>query len=60
MGFWRREKKQPIERNYVSDLDRFLLEFDKRPEASSLSRKMEEATYKRIDELRDNELGIPK
>lgn len=58
MGLWRKEAKQPIERNYVSELDRFLLEFDKKAEASSDSRKAEEATYRRIDLLRDNETAV--
>lgn len=40
--------------NFVSDADRFLMEFDKKAEASSATRKAEEAKYQRIDELRDN------
>ncbi len=55
MGLWRKEAKQSIYRNYVSDLDRFLLEFDKKVEASSESRRAEETAYRRIDLLRDNE-----
>lgn len=51
LGFAR---SQPIYRNYVSEIDRFLQEFDKRPEASSASRRAEEAKYKRIYALRDN------
>lgn len=52
MWFWR--KKQPLLRNYVSETDQFLKSFDARPEATSASRKAEEAKYARIDELRDN------
>lgn len=50
MAIW---NKQPLQRNYVSEIDRFLQEFDKRPEASSISRKAEEAKYARIFRLRD-------
>jgi hypothetical protein len=47
-------QREPINRYYVSNLDRFLEEFDKKPEAYSASRRAEEAEYARIDELRDN------
>lgn len=55
MGFisnWFRRK--PLERNYISELDRFLMEFDKKEEASSISRRAEEAQYAEIFYLRDN------
>lgn len=51
MWFWR--KKQPLFKDYVSELDRFLQEFDKKPEASSISRRAEEAKYEQIDLQRD-------
>lgn len=50
MSFWR---KQPLDRNFVSDIDRFLQAFDKRPEAYSISRRAEEAKYARVFRLRD-------
>jgi len=43
-----------IERNFVSEIDEFLVEFDQRPDASSPSRKAEESQYKRIGKLRDD------
>ncbi len=43
-----------IDRNYVSEMDNFLKELDKKPESHSDSRAAEEAKYKRINELRDN------
>lgn len=46
--------RKPIDRYYVSSLDRFLIEFDKKPEAYSASRRAEEAEYARIDLLRDD------
>lgn len=51
MRIWR---KSPIIRNYVSDFDRFLREFDQKPEASSVSRRAEEAKYARLNYLRDH------
>lgn len=36
-----------------SDIDKFLREFDKRPEAHSDNRRREEEKYKRIFRLRD-------
>ena len=50
MTFWRR---QPILKGYVSEIDRFLQEFDKNPQASSASRRFEEAKAQRISRLRD-------
>jgi hypothetical protein len=49
MSFW-----QPIKRQYVSEIDQFLLNFDKKPEASSHSRRKEEAEYKQLFKLRDH------
>lgn len=46
--------REPINRYYVSSLDRFLEAFDKKPEAYSTSRRAEEAEYAWIDERRDN------
>lgn len=54
MRFWWR---RPIQRNFVSDLDKFLMEFDKKPEASSESRRYEEARFAKIDWLRDHDEG---
>jgi hypothetical protein len=51
MRIWR---KGPIIRNYVSNFDRFLLEFDQKPEASSASRRAEEVEYANLNRLRDN------
>ncbi len=51
MTFWR---KQPILKGYVSEIDRFLQEFEQKPEASSASRRFEEAKYARIGRLRDD------
>jgi hypothetical protein len=50
MMFWR---KQPMLKGYVSEIDRFLTEFDRKPEASSVSRRSEEAKYEAITVLRD-------
>ncbi len=44
-----------IDRNYISEMDAFLKEFDERPESQSESRRAEEEKYKRIHDLRDNE-----
>lgn len=46
--------REPIKRNYVSDLDRFLQTFDKKPSATSASRRDEEKKYARVFKLRDN------
>ncbi len=48
--FWR---KQPMLKGYVSEIDRFLIEFDEKPEASSISRRQEEAKYALLNSLRD-------
>lgn len=48
-----KNKKEPINRHYVSALDTFLQAFDKKPEASSASRRAEEKKYARIFSLRD-------
>jgi len=50
MPFWR---KQPLLKAYVSEIDQFLQAFDQKPEASSASRKAEEANYEKIGQLRD-------
>lgn len=50
MTFWRR---QPVLKGYVSEIDRFLQEFDQQPQASSASRCTEEAKAQRISRLRD-------
>lgn len=47
------DRMNQINRNYVSALDCFLAEFDKKPEASSASRRAEEKKYARISLLRD-------
>lgn len=54
MRVWRRGS---VNRSYVSGLDRFLFEFDKKPEASSASRRAVEVEYARIDRLRDHRDG---
>lgn len=41
-------------KGYISDLGKFLAEYDKKPEATSLSRKLEEKKYKKVFDLRDN------
>jgi hypothetical protein len=51
MAFW---QKKPLLRRYVSETDQFLQAFDQKPEASSKSRRAEEAKYERINRLRDN------
>jgi hypothetical protein len=51
MWFWR---KKSLLKNYISELDQFLQAFDKRPEATSASRKAEETKYQRINQLRDS------
>jgi hypothetical protein len=43
-----------IDRNYVSEMDKFLKELDQKPESHSDSRAAEEKKYQRINELRDN------
>ena len=48
MWFWR---KQPLLKGYVSEIDRFLQEFDLKPEASSVNRRAEEKKYERITRL---------
>jgi len=53
------KSKAPIDRNYVSELDCFLAEFDKKPEASSASRRAEEKKYARISLLRDTAEAEP-
>lgn len=50
-GFWRRD---PIIKDHVSDLDRFLQAYDKKPEASSASRRAEENKHKAIETVRNN------
>lgn len=45
--------REPINRHYVSELDLFLQTFDKKPEATSDSRRAEERKYERIFLLRD-------
>lgn len=50
MWFWR---KQPLLKGYVSEIDRFLQEFDTKPEAYSTSRRVEEAKYAKISLQRD-------
>ncbi len=47
-------RKKPLFKNYVSEIDEFLQAFDEKAEASSASRKAEEAKYQRINKLRDN------
>jgi len=42
-----------IDRNYVSEMDKFLQAFDEKPESHSESRKAEEEKYKKINKLRD-------
>jgi hypothetical protein len=49
-------QKKPLLRSYVSEIDRFLQAFDQKPEASSVSRRAEEAKYERIHRLRDTEV----
>jgi len=55
MRIWRRGS---INRSYVSELGRFLAEFDKRPEASSASRRAEEAQYAELNRLRDDPKAV--
>lgn len=55
MTFWR---KNPLLKNYVSETDEFLQAFDEKAEASSASRKAEEAKYQQINTLRDNPNAI--
>jgi hypothetical protein len=43
-----------IDRNYVSEMDKFLKELDLKPESHSDSRAKEEQKYQKINELRDN------
>lgn len=46
--------KKPLFKNYVSEIDEFLQAFDEKAEATSKSRKAEEAKYQRISQLRDD------
>lgn len=48
--FW----QESLQREYVSELDQFLSSFDKKPEASSVSRRSEEASYAKLNRLRDH------
>lgn len=50
MIFW---PTQSIQRSYISEIDQFLEAYDKKPEATSLSRKAEEAKYREITRLMD-------
>jgi hypothetical protein len=52
-------RKKLLQRSYVSDIDQFLKAFDKKPEASSVSRRAEEAKYREIARLRDGK-GVPQ
>ncbi len=47
------KRKPPMLKNFVSDIDRFLHEFDQKPEATSKARQAEEAKHERIKQLRD-------
>ncbi|MDR3478183.1 MAG: hypothetical protein P4M14_09160 [Gammaproteobacteria bacterium] len=47
--------QQPKLTNYVSPMDQFLQEFDKKCPQQSLSQQKEEAKYRRIYFLRDEE-----
>lgn len=57
MWFWR---KKPLQRRYVSDLDRFLQSLDSKPGAYSLSRRAEEAKYEQLGRERDGINGKDK
>jgi hypothetical protein len=46
--------KKPLLKNYVSEIDEFLQAFDEKAEATSRSRKAEEAKYRQISQLRDD------
>jgi hypothetical protein len=46
---------QPILTNYVTDLDKFLQEFDKQQPKLTASQQKEHDKYKRISKLRDTE-----
>lgn len=46
--------KCKVTQYYVSDIDKFLAEFDRTHPQKSLSQKKEIAKYKRISDLRDN------
>ena len=41
-------------KNYVSELDLFLKDFDQKPQAHSKARAQEEAKHKRVADARDN------
>ena len=56
MAFWYR--KQPLEKAYVSEIDRFLQDFDQKPEASSRNRRAEEAKHARIHKHRDTDTAL--
>lgn len=51
MRNWR---QKPLQREYISELDRFLAQIDTLPSGTSASRRAEEAEYARISWLRDN------
>jgi len=42
-----------IDRNYVSEMDKFLAELDKQPDTDSESRQKEVIKYNNINKLRD-------
>lgn len=48
----------PVLKNYVSDTDCFLQDFDHRSEASSESRRQEEQKYRMVAEGRDNPKAV--
>lgn len=45
--------KQPILTNYVSEIDQFLQDFDKKHPEPTKSQQKEQAKYRRIYKLRD-------
>lgn len=56
MRIWR---QKPLQREYISELDRFLISFDKRACSSSASRRAVEAEYAKLDWMRDHAETTP-
>lgn len=44
-----------IDRNYISEMDKFLAELETKPGAMSESRQQEQEKYDKINRLRDEE-----
>jgi hypothetical protein len=53
-NFFRKLFQRDLKKNYVSDIDKFLWEFDEKHPDRSLSQQQEIKKYERVYRLRDN------